>query len=196
MLRTTISTTTIPSTMHAQDRMPIQFIRWEASVLLTTELSGLFSGTLPTLGSEIALDAAELEENSPELISEEGTDEEDDALARVFAGFLELDGAELGGGADEVCALPVLEEETSSGGEDPSGGMELSSFHDVTPLSAARVFSVHQQAKKDSRIRTDSTFSRRFIKSPPPQFQFISVEVQKYYSIIGGYCKTRQNFCR
>lgn len=165
MLSTTISTTRIPSAMHAHERMPSQFIRWVSAVLLTIELSGSFSGTLPTLGSEMPLDALEAEENPLELPSdEEGSDEE--TPVPVFTGFFELDGSELElGGAEEGGALLASEETRSlSGGEEPSGGIELSSFHEVAEFPAAKAFREHQQAKKVSRNRTDSAFSRRFIE--------------------------------
>jgi hypothetical protein len=94
LLKTTSSTTRTPSAMNAHEIMPIQFIFFEAAVLLATELKGLFSKTLPTLGSEISLEddpeyKLELSwDNSPE---EEGREEEDTFCESFFfTRFLEL----------------------------------------------------------------------------------------------------------
>ena len=91
----------MPNMIHAHEIMPIHFIFWFAVVSTITELSGLFSATLPTLGRTISLDdslesALELSlETSLEapLESSLETAEEEEGLLLV-TGFFEL-GAEV-----------------------------------------------------------------------------------------------------
>ena len=124
MLRITISTTRIPSAMHAQDRMPIQFILRESSSWTTAELKGSFSGTLPTLGSAIPLDSSELtsKEDPPDSGPEETADEEETppAVLRVLE---EPDGRDEDGGGGVLAA---------GGGEAGEGAGEATEGTDVS----------------------------------------------------------------
>lgn len=101
--------------MNAQQTMPIQFIFWLPSELLTTEESGFGSETLPTLGSETPLETSEDElESAPARSLETARDElegtaglhvrREDALLGAFedgGAFEDAGGAEEGG-AEEV----------------------------------------------------------------------------------------------
>lgn len=113
--------------MHAQASRPIQFILWEASVCVTTELSGSGSETLATLGSDIPLEPETSEDTPPKKTSDPVPEEtsEDDVQEEVslflifFTGFEEEDALEelaAGGllaGLEDTAAF----DETAGGGE-------------------------------------------------------------------------------
>lgn len=162
--------------MHAHDRIPIQFIFLEFSAAVTAELSGSSSGTLPMLGSGISLDSSELvsKDEAPDAASEKTEDETTrfTVFPVVFLA-LELDvlGAEdLAGGA-----LLAFREEEFFAGAEPAFEEPVPDTAETGALlpplsSSAKAPTGDQQAKKASNNRTDNTFSRRFIKSPPPHF--------------------------
>lgn len=149
MLSTTISTTSTPSAMQAHEIIPIQFIRRVFSGFPATELSGLGSETLPTLGSETSLDPSLEELEKVPAMLEISLDElEETAVLRVLRdedrldaleeddtfeddGAFEEDGAE---GVDEGgCA-----EDWESGCDEPEPPPGVISEDDGEPVSVAK----------------------------------------------------------
>lgn len=180
LVRTTMMTTSTPNAMHAQEIMPIQFIRFDASGLEATLLKGLFSGTLPTLGREISLEDEMMSETSPTSlgIALDACEDDDEAGLHFFFGLLDGEEEEEAGfddgateeGLEEGGVLEGCEEDGGGAAEDScSGWEELSGGFTVWAADSptANTLSELTNISNINIRKTDSIFFCLFIGNPP-----------------------------